>query len=300
MKACVTGAAGFIGSHLCDRLLAMGCEVVGVDNYSTGRNERDFIHDRDIKFYGLYDLMLGCDVVYHLAANADVRHGLDDPMVDIQENIVATYRVLECAQQAGVKKVMLASTGSVYGDTKIYPTPEDAPMPIQTSIYATSKIAAEGLLTSYAQAYDMQVYIFRFAGVLGPRYTHGHVIDFYRKLKENPNEITILGNGFAEKSYIDINDLAAGIVCGMAADKKVNIFNVGIEDYVTVKESLKIICREMSADPLIHCGEGTGWPGDNFRIIPDTQRLRRMGWYPKRTIEQSLVRTVNYLKEVEP
>src|SRR6202030_4391243 len=187
MRAFVTGCAGFIGSSLTDRLLASGCTVVGIDDFSTGqhrfldsaaKNARFRLVEGDLLDTGaLQAAMRGADCVFHFAANADVRHGTEHPRKDLEQNIIATHNVLESMRSNGIGKIAFASTGSVYGETTVFPTPEDAPFPVQTSLYGNSKVAAEGLISSYCEGVGFQGFIFRFVSILGERYTHGHVFD---------------------------------------------------------------------------------------------------------------------------
>ena len=190
----VTGAAGFIGSNLVDRLLADGKGVVGWDNFSTGQKEFldgalknpgfKLIEGDNLDVPALSKAMAGCDTVFHLAANADVRFGLEHPSRDLQQNTIATFNVLEAMRANGIKCIAFSSTGSVYGEAEKIPTPEDASFPIQTSLYAASKVAGECLIQSYCEGFGFEGYIFRFVSILGERYTHGHVLDFYRQLLE--------------------------------------------------------------------------------------------------------------------
>ena len=195
-KACVTGGAGFIGSHVADRLRADGVEVTIVDDFRTGR--REFIehlladpgvtlHEGDVLDQALLErAMQGCDWVFHLQANADVRHGLEHPRKDLEQNTIATANVLEAMRAAGASKIAFSSTGSVYGEPEVFPTPEDAPFPRQTSLYAASKLAGEGMIGAYAHGFGFTGLVFRFVSILGERYTHGHVYDFYCALKRDP------------------------------------------------------------------------------------------------------------------
>src|SRR5580692_7343721 len=201
-KIFVTGAAGFIGSNLVDRLLKDGKTVVGFDNFSTGQNEflTGALKNPKFKLIRGYCLdlptltagMAGCDFIFHLAANADVRFGLEHPGKDFQQNALASFNVLEAMRINGIKRIAFSSTGSVYGEAETIPTPETAPFPIQTSLYGASKLACEGLIMAYCEGYDMRAWIFRFVSILGERYTHGHVFDFYRKLLAAPARLPVL------------------------------------------------------------------------------------------------------------
>src|SRR5262245_13371120 len=216
MRCLVTGAAGFIGSNLVDRLLALGHEVTALDNFSTG--QREFLGDASTSSrYRLVEADLldlptltraiaGHDFVFDLAANADVRFGTQHPRKDLEQNTIATFHVLEAMRLNGVRRVAFSSTGSIYGEPGVFPTPETAPFPVQTSLYGASKLAGEGLIAAYCNGFGFQGYAFRFVSILGERYTHGHVFDFYRKLLNNPDEIEVLGNGRQRKSYLYVQD----------------------------------------------------------------------------------------------
>ncbi len=204
-KVFITGVAGFIGSTAADRLLALGRSVVGWDNFSAGqeeflvsaRQQPGFtLHRGDnLDADALTKAMAGCDFVIHLAANADVRFGTEHPSRDLQQNTVATFNVLEAMRANGIQRIAFSSTGSVYGEAVVIPTPEDAPFPIQTSLYGASKVAGENLVEAYCEGFGFEGYIFRFVSILGERYTHGHVFDFYRQLLDHPDHLRVLGDG---------------------------------------------------------------------------------------------------------
>ena len=306
-KALVTGAAGFIGSNLCDRLLSQGVEVVGLDDLSTGQERflEGALKDKKFKLVrgsmldpaALAEAVKGCDFVFHLAANADVRFGLEHPDKDLQLNTIATFRVLEAARLAGVKGVAFSSTGSVYGEPKVHPTPEDAPFPVQTSLYGASKVAGEGLLQAYAEGFGMQAYIFRFVSILGPRYTHGHVFDFFKKLKADPSRLPVLGNGKQRKSYLHVTDCVDAIMTVVdKAQDKVNLYNLGTDEFCEVNDSIGWICGSLKLAPkLEYSGGERGWVGDSPFIFLDTKKVRSLGWRPKVNIQQGVISTVEWL-----
>ena len=308
MRAYVTGAAGFIGSNLVDELLRRGDSVVGVDNFSTGR--RTFLEqalgnpnfrfvEGDLKdAKAVAASMRGSDVVFHMAANADVRFGLEHPRRDLEENTIVTFNVLEAMRANGVKTIAFSSTGSVYGEAEVVPTPEGAPFPVQTSLYGASKLACEGLIAAYAEGFGIRGYIFRFVSILGERYTHGHVFDFVRMLAADPTKLHILGNGLQRKSYLYVGDCIGAILTALqTANGKVNIFNLGTEEFCEIKDSAGWIAQRLGLSPqFTYSGGDRGWVGDNPFIFLDTKRIRSLGWTSKLTIRQGVERTVDWLQ----
>jgi UDP-glucose 4-epimerase len=308
VKAFVTGPAGFIGSTLVDRLLAAGHEVTGFDNFSTGfrqflegasSNPRFRLVEGDLlDLEGVKRAIAGCDFVFHLAANADVRFGPEHPRKDLDQNAIATWNVLEGMRAADVKRIAFSSTGSVYGEPDVFPTPENAPFPVQTSLYGASKLAAEGLLAAYAAAFGFQAFIFRFVSILGERYTHGHVFDFYRQLLAHPERLDVLGNGHQRKSYLYVQDCISAIL--LAVDKcaaPVNIFNLGTDEYCEVNDSIGWITGHLGLAPeRRYAGGERGWIGDSPFIFLDCARMRSLGWRPDLTIQQGIIRTLDYLR----
>jgi len=305
----VTGAAGFIGSNLADRRLSDGHSVVGYDNFSTGQEEfielalqnKNFTLVRAdiLDLPALTKAMRGTDFVFHLAANADVRFGTENPHKDLEQNTIATYNVLEAMRTNSIRRIAFSSTGSVYGEAKVFPTPEDAPFPIQTSLYGASKLAGEGLIQAYCEGYDFQGYIFRFVSILGERYSHGHVFDFYRKLLKNPGELPILGDGHQRKSYLYVQDCIDAIFFVIEkAREKVNIYNLGTDEYCEVNDSIGWICEHLGLNPKrTYSGGERGWIGDNPFIFLGTAKVRTLGWKPKLTIRQGIIHTLEYLQD---
>jgi UDP-glucose 4-epimerase len=313
-KVFVTGAAGFISSNLVDRLLADGKAVVGLDNFSTGQKKfldgalknKNFqlLEGDHLDLPALTKAMAGCDTVFHLAANADVRFGLEHPSKDLQQNTVATFNVLEAMRASGIKRIVFSSTGSVYGEAEKIPTPEDAPFPIQTSLYATSKLAGEGMIESYCEGYGFEGYIFRFVSILGERYTHGHVFDFYKQLLDHPGHLKVLGDGLQRKSYLYVQDCVSAMlhVVNLGTAKKakhrVEIYNLGTDEYVQVNNSIGYICSALGLKPkLEYTGGNKGWIGDNPFIFLDTKKIRATGWKTTLTIEQGIKRTLEWLQQ---
>jgi len=311
VKAFVSGGAGFIGSNLVDRLLNVGHEVTVYDNLSTGLlqflgNARDFDRFRlvegDLLDEGsLSEAIAGHEFVFHLAANADVRFGTEHPRRDLEQNTIVTNNVLEAMRKNGISKIAFASTGSVYGDATVIPTPENAPFPIQTSLYAASKMAGEGLIAAYCGGFGFQSWIFRFVSILGERYTHGHVFDFYRKLKQSPSRLKVLGNGKQRKSYLYIQDCIDAMLFALEkSNESVNVLNLGVDGYCEVNDSIGWICEELGVTPkLEYSGGDRGWIGDNPFIFLDTSNIRDLGWKPKLSIQDGVLKTIQYLKTNE-
>ena len=307
-KVFVTGAAGFIGSNLVDRLLARGLEVIGYDNLSTGLTEflapagvnpRFTFVQGDVLDEGpLTSALAGCDFVFHLAANADVRSGTEHPRRNLEQNTIATFNVLEAMRANGIRRVAFSSTGSIYGEADVFPTPETAPFPIQTSLYGASKLAGEGLLSAYAHGFGFEVYIFRFVSILGERYTHGHVFDFYKKLLADPRRIEVLGNGLQRKSYLYVHDCVDAMLTVLEqAHAPVNVFNLGTTEYVTVNQSLGYICEALGLSPeRRYTGGERGWIGDSPFILLDTSRVNALGWTPRVTIREGILKTLAFLQ----
>ena len=311
MKAFVSGGAGFIGSNLVDRLLDVGHEVTVYDNLSTGLLQfLEYAKDYDrfrlvegdlLDEDTLSEAIAGHEFVFHLAANADVRFGTEHPRRDLEQNTIVTNNVLEAMRKNGISKIAFASTGSVYGDATVIPTPENAPFPIQTSLYAASKLAGEGLIAAYCGGFGFQSWIFRFVSILGERYTHGHVFDFYRKLKQNPSRLEVLGNGKQRKSYLYIQDCIDAMLFALEkSNESVNVLNLGVDGYCEVNDSIGWICEELGVTPkLEYSGGDRGWIGDNPFIFLDTSKIRDLGWKPKLSIQDGVLKTIQYLKTNE-
>lgn len=309
LRYCITGCAGFIGSSLTDKLLQNGHEVIGFDNFSTGFSEFLIEAQKSPRFTlikgdlldkeAIAKAMKGVDFVFHMAANADVRFGTNHPHKDLEQNTLATFHVLEAMRANGVRRIAFASTGSIYGEAALIPTPEHAPFPVQTSLYGASKLAAEGLIQAYSEGFNFQSFIFRFVSILGERYTHGHVFDFYKQLLEDSSHLKILGNGKQRKSYLYIQDcLEAMLFAIEQAKDKVNIFNLGTDEYCEVNHSIGWICEYLNATPeRAYTGGDRGWIGDNPFIFLDCSKVRNLGWKPKLSIREGVMKTIAYLKQ---
>jgi len=308
-KCFLTGAAGFIASNLTYRLLALGRQVVGYDNFSTGQERFlegalrnpcfQLIRADLLDLEALRAAMEGCGTVFHLAANADVRFGADHPRRDLDQNAIATWNVLEAMRLNGIKQIAFSSTGSIYGEAHVIPTPEDCPFPIQTSLYGASKLAAEGLIAAYCETFGLQACIFRFVSIMGERYSHGHVFDFYKQLLAHPDYLKVLGNGHQRKSYLYVQDCVDAILRALeAATDKVTVLNLGTNEYCEVNDSIGWICGRLGLSPRLEYGGGDrGWIGDNPFIWLECSRMRGLGWTPRFTIRESVIKTVEYLLE---
>ena len=289
----VTGGCGFVGSHVVDRLITKG-KVIVYDNLSSGKKEfiRPHIGKKNFKFIRadllnkavLAKAMRGADVVFHMAANPEIRIGETTPEIDFKQGVVATYNVLEAMRHGGVKKIVFSSSSTVFGEPAVRPTLEDyAPLkPI--SIYGASKLACEGLISAYCHMFGMQSWIFRFANIVGARGTHGILVDFMRKLKDDPNTLEVLGNGRQRKSYLLVEDCADGMLFAFThAKEPVNILNLGSDDDIRVSQIAKIVLHKLGLKKtkLVYTGGGRGWRGDVPVMLLDTARMKKLGWHIK-------------------
>jgi UDP-glucose 4-epimerase len=294
MATLVTGGAGFIGSHVVDRLVECGREVVIVDNLSSGVSfinpNAEFVEINLADRYSVESVFrkYNFEEVWHIAANPDVRIGSENPDEIYKNNVLATYNVLEAMRKTGVDRIVFTSTSTVYGEAKQIPTPEEYPtMPI--SIYGASKLACEALISSYCHTFDIQAWIYRFANVIGKRSNHGVIYDFIIKLRRNPKELEILGNGEQNKSYIYISDCVDAMFFGLRANEGVNVFNIGSEDQIKVKRIAEIVCEEMGVSPEFRfTGGDRGWKGDVPVMLLSIEKLKAIGWRPKYSSEQAV------------
>ena len=307
-KAIVTGCAGFIGSTLVDKLFDLNYQIIGIDNLSTGQKIflKNAFTNKNFKFFKcdllnlnrLKKIFKSSNIVFHFAANADVRYGHQHPYKDLEQNTIGTYNVLESMKENNINNIVFCSTGSVYGEPKKFPTPEHYNFPLQTSFYGASKLAGESLIQAYCEAYGFKSWIFRFVSILGNRYTHGHVYDFCKQLFKNSNYLKVLGDGNQRKSYLHVNDCISAILLSIKkSKKKINIFNLGTNEYINVKQSINVICNQLQVKPKISFSGGKrGWIGDSPFIFLSTKKIRSLGWKPKLTIKQSIEQTTRYLK----
>lgn len=307
MKAFITGGAGFIGSHIVDRLIERGDNVIVYDNMSTGIE--DFIkpHFGNPRFrFVKADIldaeklkieMKDVDVVFHLAAHADVRSGFTDHKIDFEQNLLGTINVLEAMRENNVKKIAFASTSSVYGDATVIPTPENYPF-LPTSLYGAAKASAETYISVFCEYYDMTAFIFRFVSWVGERYTHGLVFDFLNKLEKDPTTLHILGDGTQKKSYLYVKDGVDAIFTIIEkAKEKINIYNLGNDEVINVIDSAKEIVSEAGYEDVQFTFEGgdRGWIGDNPFVLLDTKKLQELGWKANKNTKEGLRITTRYL-----
>jgi UDP-glucose 4-epimerase len=298
MKLIVTGGAGFIGSHLVDKLVSLGYKVTVIDNLSNGKRENvnkkaKFVKG-DIKNLKLCKkLIKNVDVVFHLAADVDVRKGPKQPNLDFKENIIGTHNILEAMRLNKVKKIVFTSSSVVYGEAKKMPTKEDYGPLIPISLYGASKLADEAMICSYCHTFGLQAWVYRFANIIGPRDTHGILFDFVNKLNKNSNELEILGDGTQSKSYVYVTDCVNGILTGFnKSNEKVNILNIGSKDIINVKKIAEAVSDVMNLNPKFKfTGSDRGWVGDIRHMLLDSSKLRNLGWNPKCDSESSVIET---------
>jgi UDP-glucose 4-epimerase len=302
-KLCVTGGAGFIGSHLTDALVAKGHEVLVIDTLSSGRkdyvNPKATLARKDIRS-DLSKELKEVDAVFHFAADPDVRTSATDPRRSFDANVVGTFMVLESCRKADVRRVVFPSTSTVYGETGVIPTSEDEPcFPI--SNYGASKLACEAYLSSYSASYGMKCTSLRFANIFGERSTHGVLFDFYNKLKKNAKEMEILGDGKQDKSYLHVSDCVfAAITAWEKQERLYDVFNVGSREKKTVTEIARILCDELGVSPrFMYTGTSRGWVGDMRLMLLDTGKLERLGWKQSVSFAEGMRKYVKWIRSEE-
>lgn len=303
----ITGGAGFIGSHLVEHFLEGGHPVTVFDNLSTGQERFlinalknphcTFIKGDTLDLKTLTQAMKGCEFVFHLSANADVRFGVDLPGRDVEQNILATFHILEAMRANHIQRIAFSSSASIYGEAPFFPTPEEISIPLQTSLYGASKFSAEALIQAYCEGFHFQSWIFRFVSILGERYHHGHVFDFIKKLLKNSKELFVLGDGHQKKSYLYVKDCIEAMSLAIEkSQQKINIFNLGTSEYIEVNHSIRMITQKLTVSPLLsYAGGKRGWVGDNPFIFLDCSRIQALGWKPSLTIQEGIERTVDWL-----
>jgi UDP-glucose 4-epimerase len=301
MKYLVTGGAGFIGSNLVDTLMKKGNGVIAFDNLSSGQESYISHHKNNSKFKfikgdllnptDIENAMKGVEMVFHLAANPDVRYGIDRTRIDLEQGPIATHNLLEAMRKNGTKKICFSSSSTVYGEATVLPTPETYGPMIPISLYGASKLACEGLISSYCHSFEMQAWIFRFANVIGHRGTHGVLVDFIEKLRKDPHNMEILGDGKQKKSYFLVQDCIAGVIMGTEKlTEQVNIFNLACEEWTDVTQVADIVVSEMGLKNVkYHYTGGTrGWIGDIPRTWLSIDKAKAMGWKPNHSSEEAV------------
>jgi UDP-glucose 4-epimerase len=306
--AFVTGGAGFIGSHIVDRLAQIAASVTIYDNFSTGREQFISHHAENPKIRivradvldgeRIKKEMANCDFVFHFQANADVRGGIQRTQVDLEQNTIATWNVLEAMRINKVKHIVFASSATVYGEPDVFPTPESY-APLQTSLYGASKLACEAMIQAYSEYFGIRCFIFRFVSWIGERYSHGVIFDFVKKLRGNDQALEVLGDGKQRKSYLDVIDGVDGILYAVKHAKELkNVFNLGHDDFMNVLALADVMVDELGLKRVRYLTTGgeRGWLGDSPFVHLDTTKLKTLGWRPQVSIERGIRNTVRYLQ----
>lgn len=308
MRCFVTGGAGFIGSHLVDRLIEKDNYVTVFDNLTSGK--LDFItqHKKNKNFQfvqsDLLDLtsvlasMAHHDIVFHLAANPDARLAIKNTDLDLKQETIATYHVLEAMRQHGISKIVFSSSGTIYGETPVLPLPENYGPVLPISLYGAGKVASESLISAFCYTFGMQSWIFRFANIVGDRGTHGVIFDFINKLKQNPQELEVLGDGTQEKPYLYVQECIDGILFGLEhSDEKVNVFNLGCDSSTDVTTIAHMVIRAMNLKnvKIRYTGGDRGWPGDVPQVRFNCDKINALGWRARYTSDEAVQMTVNAL-----
>lgn len=301
MRIFITGGAGFIGSHLVDRLVTENNKVTVFDNLSSGQMKfiEHHIGKKEIRFIeaDLLDLdtvkkaMIGHDLVFHLAANPEARMGIENTELDLKQETIATYNVMESMRISGINKIVLASSGCIYGETPVIPLAEDYGPVLPISLYGAGKLAAEGLISAFCGTFNMQAWIFRFANVVGERTTHGVIFDFIQKLNQNSSELEILGDGNQSKPYLHVAECVDGILFGYRnSDDTVNLFNLGCSTVTDVTTIAKMVTEEMGLSNVRfkYTGGDRGWPGDVPQVRFDVKKMKSLGWEAKYTSDAAV------------
>lgn len=298
----VTGGAGFIGSHLSERLLAAGNVVTAYDNLSSGRREwiqhlldepRFRLIEGDLRdMDGLKEAAAGHDLVFHLGANTDIRRGNQDTRLDLENDIIATHNLLEAMRQLGIRKLLFASSSTVFGELVLRRTSEDVGPLLPISLYGAGKLACEGMISAYCHLFGMQAWIFRFGNVVGRRMGHGILHDFVAKLRRNPVELEILGDGNQEKNYFVVEDCIDSMLFAFrhASEKPCDVFNLGCESTIKASDIARVVVEEMGLDGVKfrYTGGSRGWPGDVPVVIYDVSKMKKLGWHAKHTSAEAV------------
>ena len=304
MKVFVTGGAGFIGSHIVDRLMDNGNSVTVYDNLSSGKKEFIKHHSENNKFTfieaDLIDIekitesIDGHDVVFHIAANPDVRMGAQQPNI-AKKDILGTYNLLDAMRENDIKKILFSSSSVIYGETPPFPLSEDYGPLLPISVYGAAKLAAEGLISSFCHTFDMNCWIYRFANVVGERGTHGVIVDFINKLRKNPNEIEILGDGKQKKPYLDVKDTVDGMFFGFEhSNEQINLFNLGCDTTTEVTRIAELVVEEMGLQNVTfkYTGGKRGWKGDVPQFQFNVEKIGKLGWKAKYSSDEVIKKAI--------
>lgn len=308
MKAFVTGGAGFIGCHLVDRLMQGNNDVTVFDNLSSGRrafmehhrnnNNFEFVQADLLGLREVKKAIKGYDIVFHLAANPDARLGIENTDLDMKQETIATYNVLEAMRVNKIKKIVFSSSGTIYGETPVIPLSEDYGPVLPISLYGAGKVASEGLISAFCHTFDMQAWIFRFANIVGERGTHGVIFDFINKLKKNPRELEILGDGTQEKPYLYAKDCIEGIIFGLEnSNERVNVFTLGCDSSTDVTTIANMVVKEMDLKNVRfkYTGGDRGWPGDVPQVRFNCGKINNLGWKARYTSDEAVRLAVKVL-----
>jgi UDP-glucose 4-epimerase len=306
MNILVTGGAGFIGSHLVDRLVEKN-RIIVLDNLSSGKiefinhqlNNPNFeFHKLDLLTDDISKYFKNVDEVWHLAANPDIRIALKNTRIDIDQNILVTYNVLEAIRKNNIKKIFFTSSSTVYGEANVLPTPESYSPLSPISLYGGTKLACEALISAYCHTFDIRAAIFRLANIIGPRLTHGVIFDFVNKLKQSKSKLEILGNGNQTKSYLYISDcIEAMLLVEEKLQKQIEIYNIGSKDWTSVKRIAEIVTEEMNLTPkFVFTGEERGWEGDVPKMLLDVSKIEKMGFKIKYNSDVAVRKSTQILK----
>jgi UDP-glucose 4-epimerase len=309
MRVIVTGAAGFIATNLLPRLLERGDEVTGIDNFFLGKREyvqpfldhpRFVFHELDLleldRVTAIFETVRP-DLVWHLAANSDISYGTKYTDFDLKGGTLVTYNVLESMRRVGTKKILFSSSGAVYGEPTVHPTPEDYGPILPISLYAASKAACEALITAYAHNYDIQCWIYRFGNIVGPNPTHGVIHDFVLRLREDRTRLTVLGDGTQSKPYVHVEDCLDGMEYGYRmAREHVNYYNLAVEDATSVREitdwTIEAMGIQRDAIDVQYGDSPRGWLGDVPFVRLDTTKMTALGWKPRLSSREAVRRTI--------
>jgi UDP-glucose 4-epimerase len=305
MKCLVTGGAGFIGSHLVDRLMDNGHYVTVFDNMSVGKVEFLSRHIQNDKFKLIQGDLLnldlikkifsGHDIIFHLAANPEARLGIKNTDLDLKQETIVTYNVLEAMRKNNIQKIIFSSSGTIYGETPFIPIPENYGPAFPISLYGAGKLASEGLISAFCGTFGMQAWIYRFANIVGPRATHGVIYDFICKLKRNSSDLEILGDGKQSKPYLYVVECVEGILFGLEnASEKINVYNLGCTSTTNVNTIAQILIEEMELTCVNfkYSGGSRGWPGDVPQFRCDTRKATALGWKAKYSSNEAVRKAI--------